>query len=196
MDDEKECCICLQKLKNNISKLDCFHLFHDKCINEWRKKNNICPICRKNIINISHIYYISNVFIALSLIILFLSLIIIIIFKSYIGKIFNFNNNKKIFHNIFIKIKIILEYAYIRIIRNINENEIQKIKNVFSFIYNPKKYIINYLKDILNFSFPEKIKKEKNENNQIKFLYLILFKSIEKFKQLSNIIFLFFSWIF
>lgn len=35
---------------DNYEILECSHKFHKKCINEWKKKNNICPLCR-NIIN-------------------------------------------------------------------------------------------------------------------------------------------------
>ena len=32
--------------KENIAVLECGHRFHEKCIIEWLKKHNICPICR------------------------------------------------------------------------------------------------------------------------------------------------------
>ena len=46
------CCICLLPIINDKALLKCNHLFHNKCINEWKIKNeNIfnCPICRKKI---------------------------------------------------------------------------------------------------------------------------------------------------
>jgi hypothetical protein len=50
--DEKmeNCSICLDNMciSDNI-KLDCLHLFCDKCINKWKEKNNNCPVCRKEI---------------------------------------------------------------------------------------------------------------------------------------------------
>jgi len=35
-----------EKEKENIAILECGHRFHEKCIIEWLKKHNICPICR------------------------------------------------------------------------------------------------------------------------------------------------------
>lgn len=55
--DEKECLICLrnkdsynnspknlQKLTNH-KKCDCDSYFHQKCLEEWYKKQKVCPIC-------------------------------------------------------------------------------------------------------------------------------------------------------
>ena len=47
---EKICSICLEELKiNPTTKLSCNHYFHNNCINLWKEKKNICPICRKPI---------------------------------------------------------------------------------------------------------------------------------------------------
>ncbi len=45
------CSICLeeQKINEEWSKIICNHEFHKKCILEWLKTNNNCPICRFNI---------------------------------------------------------------------------------------------------------------------------------------------------
>lgn len=60
-----ECSICLDSLDNYLSEttsliqqnqkirnkyvkqLDCGHIFHKSCINDWFKKNESCPYCRK-----------------------------------------------------------------------------------------------------------------------------------------------------
>jgi hypothetical protein len=44
-----ECIICLQEYEKLqiIKTLDCFHKYHQSCINEWLKNNDNCPICRK-----------------------------------------------------------------------------------------------------------------------------------------------------
>jgi hypothetical protein len=34
-------------LKKNDKTLDCKHIFHKKCIDEWTSNNNTCPLCRK-----------------------------------------------------------------------------------------------------------------------------------------------------
>jgi hypothetical protein len=56
MNDENvdfECSICLDIIENNnfIKLINCKHIFHRSCINEWKKINNTCPLCRKNISN-------------------------------------------------------------------------------------------------------------------------------------------------
>jgi hypothetical protein len=46
------CSICWGPMNaNNSKKLDnCVHLYHTKCIEKWKKKNNTCPQCRTPII--------------------------------------------------------------------------------------------------------------------------------------------------
>ena len=52
------CAICLNEIKkdgkNCNIKFNCNHEndFHADCLNNWLKKKNSCPICRKNITNI------------------------------------------------------------------------------------------------------------------------------------------------
>jgi hypothetical protein len=41
------CSICLLELKKHEKTLDCQHIFHKKCIDEWISNNNTCPLCRK-----------------------------------------------------------------------------------------------------------------------------------------------------
>ncbi|CAD8067540.1 unnamed protein product [Paramecium primaurelia] len=43
-----ECQICLVEFENqDLVKLTyCLHLFHQSCLDEWRKKLQICPVCR------------------------------------------------------------------------------------------------------------------------------------------------------
>ena len=50
----EECCICMEKFadgSDNITPLshNHHHVFHTKCIEEWLKNNNVCPICRTEI---------------------------------------------------------------------------------------------------------------------------------------------------
>ena len=46
----KECIICQEDYKegDQLITLDCDsrHYFHEQCIEEWLKRNNLCPICR------------------------------------------------------------------------------------------------------------------------------------------------------
>ena len=48
------CPICLEDGVDYIT--DCHHKYHDKCIKQWMKKNNTCPICRE-IINEEFLEY-------------------------------------------------------------------------------------------------------------------------------------------
>lgn len=51
--DVKDCIICINKIESNeyIRKLKCNHLFHKKCVDNWLKKNQNCPMCRKTVEN-------------------------------------------------------------------------------------------------------------------------------------------------
>lgn len=41
--------ICDKKNDNDLVCLECSHIFHSKCINQWCKNNGECPLCRKKI---------------------------------------------------------------------------------------------------------------------------------------------------
>ena len=47
---QSECIICLElfKYEENIATTPCFHIFHNKCLVEWLKIKNFCPLCRIN----------------------------------------------------------------------------------------------------------------------------------------------------
>ena len=49
--NNKNCSICLNKFYYNqdVVQLECLHLFHYKCVSEWYKYKQECPVCRKNI---------------------------------------------------------------------------------------------------------------------------------------------------
>ena len=46
-----ECVICKDEfvLKQEVAMINCNHIFHKKCIDEWGSFKNECPICRTNI---------------------------------------------------------------------------------------------------------------------------------------------------
>ena len=44
---EDKCNICHYKTLNNKVILKCNHVFHKKCLHEWSKKSNNCPLCRQ-----------------------------------------------------------------------------------------------------------------------------------------------------
>ena len=48
----KECLICLEEFKKNqnISVIiNCGHYYHLKCLSEWFKRKEVCPICNINL---------------------------------------------------------------------------------------------------------------------------------------------------
>lgn len=38
-----------EETKNFIAKLNCGHIFHSECIDEWMKKKDNCPLCKKRL---------------------------------------------------------------------------------------------------------------------------------------------------
>ena len=44
-----ECVVCLCQNVGYVRKLDCGHIFHNCCINEWLIKEPTCPQCRSNV---------------------------------------------------------------------------------------------------------------------------------------------------
>lgn len=51
----EECCICLEKLKADITLLKCLHKFHSKCLYNTFKYSHQCPLCREDIIIIANV---------------------------------------------------------------------------------------------------------------------------------------------
>lgn len=49
--DAIPCTICLEDFcdKVNIRKLNCHHIYHSKCIDEWCSTNTLCPLCKQDI---------------------------------------------------------------------------------------------------------------------------------------------------
>ncbi|GAB5356026.1 hypothetical protein AAMO2058_000255600 [Amorphochlora amoebiformis] len=46
----QECCICMDDMTSGdtVRRLPCFHVFHDKCIDPWLKRDPSCPICKRD----------------------------------------------------------------------------------------------------------------------------------------------------
>jgi hypothetical protein len=47
VDEDIECCICMDKNSQEWIRTKCNHCFHRECLNNWTNTNNTCPICRK-----------------------------------------------------------------------------------------------------------------------------------------------------
>ena len=47
----KECVICLDEIKNKdkVILTNCFHLYHEDCIQLWFDKHKLCPICNNDL---------------------------------------------------------------------------------------------------------------------------------------------------
>ncbi|KAJ3446572.1 elfless isoform b [Anaeramoeba flamelloides] len=54
-----QCCICLERIKENSVSTACGHIFHRGCIEEWLDIEKICPYCktRQTKRNIHNIYF-------------------------------------------------------------------------------------------------------------------------------------------
>ena len=48
-DDDNECLICLELLKDEFAYLKCSHAYHQHCIKDWMNKDESCPKCRTEI---------------------------------------------------------------------------------------------------------------------------------------------------
>ena len=49
--EQKKCSICLEDLiGTKIIYLPCFHFYHSKCIEQWIKNKNKCPLCKTEIV--------------------------------------------------------------------------------------------------------------------------------------------------
>ena len=48
--DDTSCRICLSTRMSNKLTLSCGHLFHARCIRDWFKEKNACPLCQEPII--------------------------------------------------------------------------------------------------------------------------------------------------
>lgn len=47
--EDTSCPICFDNNTVNLVSTPCNHIYHSKCIEEWLKSHNTCPLCRKQI---------------------------------------------------------------------------------------------------------------------------------------------------
>lgn len=48
-----DCSICLERLCYDERRLECGHMFHNRCISEWFNRNATCPLCRGSSISVT-----------------------------------------------------------------------------------------------------------------------------------------------
>ena len=144
LQNENLCIICLEEIQlYPITKLNCNHYFHYKCINLWKAKKNICPICRTQIIpkekkpkSKSCITPLELILI-ICFIILFFSFFIFMVLKSFekLKKkkqeniIYKTNNKKYKFHSFFFDLILAKQNEQIKILKNYATNFPNMIKN-------------------------------------------------------------------
>ncbi len=46
-----ECSICLNLIISDYYNLECKHLFHSMCLDEWAKQSPTCPLCRNTLLD-------------------------------------------------------------------------------------------------------------------------------------------------
>jgi len=47
--EKEECIICLDEVETQWRELGCHHGYHKKCIEEWMRVSDRCPLCMKSI---------------------------------------------------------------------------------------------------------------------------------------------------
>ena len=156
-DFRRDCSICLEKLYSNIIRLNCNHYFHEKCINDWQKRNNNCPICRSRILKIEQVMSLNNICYSL-LYIIAIIIISIPLLKCSFGNIFSFFDNLmnvpynfiyKFFSNL-VDILLLLLIIVLKICKKMIFNVYAFIKDIFETIWLPFELIIQFMENIKN----------------------------------------------
>ena len=96
-----KCPICLDIIdkEDKITTLDCGHIYHTICIDEWNKRVPICPLCKRLIETNFRIYTHKTKF-----------------FRNYF--MLSISNNEIVVHKIKKKHKLILNPCFLRLLRN------------------------------------------------------------------------------
>lgn len=50
-DHDKMCAICWEEITDPSVTLKCGHRFHYKCLTEWAKRSEACPMCREEFVS-------------------------------------------------------------------------------------------------------------------------------------------------
>ena len=151
----RDCSICLEKLYSNIIRLNCNHYFHEKCINDWQRRNNNCPICRARIMKVEHVMSLKIICYSL-LYILAIVIIIIPLLNFFFGNLLSLFSNLIIvpFNFIYtflanvVDIIILLFIIAYKYCRKIIFNIYACIEDIFRKIWFPFELIIRFMEII------------------------------------------------
>ena len=189
-EDENICSICLLELKNDIIKLDCQHIFHDKCIKKWREKKNTCPICRNlinNLISIpnkknrnKNLIYKNIIYLSLLLLSIYSIIILSKKYNIFIIKIYMSLNAINVVHKLIEFIIFIIKLPKIIIIKIFNYIIII-VKNILYIPVYLFNIICEVIKEIINELYLSMIKIMKEIIN---YLYLGIMKLIKFIKDI------------
>ncbi|CAM9132370.1 unnamed protein product [Chrysoparadoxa australica] len=48
---DETCCICMEAFAegDSVKRLQCTHMFHEKCVDTWLRSNGSCPVCKMEV---------------------------------------------------------------------------------------------------------------------------------------------------
>ena len=166
---DNECIICLKKFDNNKVYLNCNHYFHKKCIEEWKKKSNTCPICRSRISQIREVLTakkliskILSIFLCIIILLFIFKLLLIIlgnIILPILSKIFSVPIH---FLNNFVKSLFDIIYLIVIIALKICKNIILKLLSFVKYIFKNFGVLLDQINKFMNI-IKKKLEKINND---------------------------------
>lgn len=50
--NDPTCIICREEMTSSVKRLPCGHFFHFKCLKSWLERQQVCPTCRKSVLDV------------------------------------------------------------------------------------------------------------------------------------------------
>lgn len=50
--NDPTCIICREEMTSSVKRLPCGHFFHFKCLKSWLERQQVCPTCRKSVLEV------------------------------------------------------------------------------------------------------------------------------------------------
>ena len=50
--NDPTCIICREEMVSSVKRLPCGHFFHFKCLKSWLERQQVCPTCRKSVLEV------------------------------------------------------------------------------------------------------------------------------------------------